>query len=155
MSKDWVNDISDMHQKFGVNEWFEKNKHNKELMANYLKFRLNMCLEELLETVEAAGLYLEDNGNDFIIAGECNDEKDPEEIVDGLIDLSVFTIGTLDVFNVDSHEAWDKVHQANMSKNPGVKESRPNPFGLPDLIKPDDWVSPSHENNHGDFKNVK
>ncbi len=79
----------------------------------------------------------------------------PEEIVDGLIDLCVFALGTLDVFGVDTKAAWDKVYEANMAKSPGVKAGRPNPWGLPDLIKPTkethgyDWVAPSHEDNHG------
>lgn len=130
---DWANDITMMHYKFGVKEWFEKNKHNKELMNNYLNFRLAMCKEELDETMDAI------------------EAKDPEEIVDGLIDLCVFAIGTLDVFGVDTNEAWDRVYEANMAKSPGVKEGRPNPFGLPDLIKPEGWTAPTHEANHGNF----
>ena len=133
---DWANDIYMMHNKFGVKEWFEANKDNKDLMDKYLRFRLSMCKEELDETLDAI------------------DNKDPEEIVDGLIDLCVFAIGTLDVFNIDAHKAWDSVYKANMSKSPGVKEGRPNPFGLPDLIKPDGWTAPSHEDNHGDFSNA-
>ena len=133
---DWANDIYMMHNKFGVKEWFEANKDNKDLMDKYLRFRLSMCKEELDETLAAVAT------------------KDPEEIVDGLIDLCVFAIGTLDVFNVDAHKAWDSVYKANMSKSPGVKEGRPNPFGLPDLIKPDGWTAPSHEDNHGDFPNA-
>ena len=46
------------------------------------------------------------------------------------------------------------VHDANMVKSPGVKAERPNPFGLPDLIKPEGWVGPSHEDNHGDIPNI-
>ena len=130
---DWANDITMMHYKFGVKEWFEKNKHDKELMNNYLNFRLAMCKEELDETMDAI------------------EAKDPEEIVDGLIDLCVFAIGTLDVFGVDANEAWDRVYEANMAKSPGVKEGRPNPFGLPDLIKPEGWTAPTHEGNHGNF----
>ena len=133
---DWANDIYMMHNKFGVKEWFEANKDNKDLMDKYLRFRLSMCKEELDETLDAI------------------DNKDPEEIVDGLIDLCVFAIGTLDVFNVDANKAWDDVYKANMSKSPGVKEGRPNPFGLPDLIKPDGWTAPSHEDNHGDLTNA-
>ena len=133
---DWANDIYMMHNKFGVKEWFEANKDNKDLMDKYLRFRLSMCKEELDETLDAI------------------DNRDPEEIVDGLIDLCVFAIGTLDVFNIDAHKAWDSVYKANMSKSPGVKEGRPNPFGLPDLIKPDGWTAPSHEDNHGDFSNA-
>ena len=82
------------------------------------------------------------------------ESKDPEEIVDGLIDLCVFAIGTLDVFGVDANQAWDQVYKANMVKSPGVKEGRPNPFGLPDLIKPEGWKSPSHEGNHGNLTNA-
>ena len=78
--------------------------------------------------------------------------KDPEEIVDGLIDMCVFAIGTLDVFGVDANMAWNKVYEANAAKDVGVKEGRPNPFGLPDLIKPEGWTAPSHEGNHGDLK---
>ena len=130
---DWANDITMMHYKFGVKEWFEKNKHDKELMNNYLNFRLAMCKEELDETMDAI------------------EAKDPEEIVDGLIDLCVFAIGTLDIFGVDANEAWDRVYEANMAKSPGVKEGRPNPFGLPDLIKPEGWTAPTHEANHGNF----
>jgi hypothetical protein len=132
----WVNDIYHMHNKFGVREWFELNKDNKDLMASYLRFRLDMCREELDETCDAA------------MAG------DPEEIVDGLIDLCVFAIGTLDVFGVDAKKAWNAVYAANTAKQPGVKPGRPNPFGLPDLLKPEGWTAPTHEGNHGDLSNA-
>lgn len=132
MSNDWVSDMAAMHAKYGVNSWFEANKGDKELMSKYLQFRLDMCKEELDESLAAFA------------------DKNPEEIVDGLIDLCVFAIGTLDVFNVNAHEAWDRVYKANMSKEVGVKPGRPNPFGLPDLIKPDGWVGPEHTDNHGD-----
>lgn len=133
MSNNWVQDITDMHAKFGVHEWFKQNKHDKELMSKYLRFRLSMCEEELLETLKAWA------------------EGDAEEIVDGLIDLCVFAIGTLDVFGVDANLAWDRVYEANMAKSPGVKLGRPNPFGLPDLIKPEGWTAPSHDGNHGEL----
>jgi phosphoribosyl-ATP pyrophosphohydrolase len=131
---DWANDIYMMHNKFGVRDWFEKNKDNKELMRKYLMFRALMCQEELSETLVAIN------------------EGDPEEIVDGLIDLCVFAIGTLDVFGVDANDAWDRVYSANMAKNPGVKAGRPNKFGLPDLMKPGGWTAPNHNGNHGDFE---
>lgn len=130
---DWAYDIHMMHNKFGVKEWFEANKDNKELMDKYLRFRLSMCKEELDETLDAI------------------ENKDPEEIVDGLIDMCVFAIGTLDVFGVDANKAWNAIYEANMTKSPGVKEGRPNPFGLPDLIKPSDWQAPDHKSNHGDL----
>lgn len=149
---DWANDIANMHNKFGVKDWFEANKGDTELMAKYLTFRLNMCLEELLETAEAADLDLvvnEDGNYEFL--GDVA-TTDPEEIVDGLIDMCVFAIGTLDVFGVNANDAWDRVLEANMDKSVGVKEGRPNPFGLPDLIKPEGWVAPNHEGNHGQLE---
>lgn len=129
MKKTQFEDIADMHQKFGVNQVVDTMPPSK--LLPYLKFRLDMCREELEET-EAAF--------------EC---QDAEEIVDGLIDLMVFAAGTLDVMGVDAQKAWSAVHEANMSKDVGVKEGRPNPFGFPDMIKPSDWVAPSHEGNHG------
>lgn len=132
---DWANDIRMMHLKYGVHDWFEANKDNKDLMEKYLRFRLKMCMEEMNETIDAA-LF----------------DRNAEEVVDGLIDLCVFAIGTLDVFGVDANEAWDRVYKANMEKKAGVKPDRPNPFGLPDLLKPGGWQPPSHAGNHGDLK---
>lgn len=130
---DMVNDIYMMHNKFGVKEWFEKNKDDKELMRKYLMFRMLMIGEEYQETLSAIN------------------NSDSEEVVDGLIDMIVFAIGTLDVFNVDANEAWNRIYEANMAKEPGVKPGRPNKFGLPDLLKPVGWTPPSHEGNHGEL----
>ena len=99
----------------------------------FMQFRLGMMQEELDETKNAFN------------------NKDAEEMVDGIIDLCVFAIGTLEVFGVDAEKAWDEVYKANMSKEVGVKEGRPNPLGLPDLIKPDGWKGPNHEGNHGNI----
>ena len=134
MSRDWVQDIHDMHAKFGVHDWVQQQirSGNFDKLHKFLEFRIKFLDEELRETKEKGF-----------------DVKNSEEIVDGLIDLCVVAIGTLDAFKVDAHKAWDAVHAANMSKEPGVKPERPNPLGLPDLMKPEGWVGPSHEGNHG------
>jgi len=133
---DWVNDIYMMHNKFGVREWFEKNKDDKDLMRKYIMFRMLMIGEEYQETLSAIN------------------NSDAEEVVDGLIDMCVFAIGTLDVMGVDANEAWDRVYNANMAKEPGVKPGRPNRFGLPDLLKPSGWQGPTHEGNVGDIPSI-
>ena len=133
MSVNWVDDMYHMHKKFGVHEWIKNNKDNKELMKKFLEFRIKFLQEELDETRKAV------------------EESDAEEIVDGLIDLCVVAIGTLDAFDVNARMAWNEIYEANMSKEPGVKESRPNPLGLPDLIKKPDWKGPDHTGNHGLF----
>lgn len=126
MSLNWVQDIAVMHDHYGVNNVVRT--FDKEKLQKFLEFRINFLQEELdeLKTAENA-----------------------EDIVDALIDLCVVAIGTLDSFGIDSYKAWDEVFKSNMTKEVGIKESRPNKLGLPDLIKPDGWIGPSHENNYG------
>jgi NTP pyrophosphatase (non-canonical NTP hydrolase) len=136
MSKDWVQDINDMHAKFGVHDWVKDELANDtdwQRLNKFLEFRIKFLQEELGETANAVK------------------NKDAEEIVDGLIDLCVVAIGTLDAFGVDAYKAWDEVHNANMAKERGIKESRPNPLGLPDLIKPEGWNGPEHNDNTGNL----
>jgi hypothetical protein len=137
MSKDWVQDINKMHEKYGVRPVVEK--MDRLDLRTFLNFRVKFLNEELDETKLAA------NNAGYI---------DEEEVVDGLIDLCVVAIGTLDAFGVDPYKAWDAVLEANMNKEVGIKETRPNPLGLPDLIKPEGWVAPSHKGNHGDLKKI-
>jgi hypothetical protein len=124
---DWVKDIHDMHAFYGMHEKFGEFDDEKKRL--FLEFRANFLQEELDELKSNMG--------------------NPEEVVDALIDLCVVAIGTLDAFGIDSHKAWDEVLRANMAKKVGVKEGRPNPLGLPDLMKPVGWTAPSHEGNHG------
>mgnify|MGYP001362600784 FL=1 len=132
MSMNWPQDITEMQTKYGTREWVAA---NKDKLIQFLNFRADFLQEELDETKRA------------ILA------EDAEEIVDGLIDLCVVAIGTLDAFGVDAHKAWNEVLVANMDKSVGVKESRPNPLGLPDLVKGEDWEPPSHKGNYGDLPN--
>ena len=131
MSVNWVHDIAVMHNHYGVNE--KVRNFDKDKLRKFLDFRIKFLQEEIdeLKTAESA-----------------------EDVVDALIDLCVVAIGTLDSFEVDLYDAWDEVLEANMSKEVGVKESRPNPLGLPDLIKPEGWSAPSHDGNHGLLSNI-
>ena len=96
MSSNWVKDINEMQTKYGVHEWIQS--ADEDRLRSYLHFRIDFLREELDET-EAALVSL-----------------DSEEIVDGLIDLCVVAIGTLDAFGVDPYKAWDEVLKANMNK---------------------------------------
>jgi len=121
-----IEDIAEMHEKFGVNETVRN--FSSEKLQKFLEFRIDFLQEELTELRDAEGA---------------------EDVVDALIDLIVVAIGTLNAFDVDTELAWNAVHAANMSKEPGIKPERPNPLGLPDLIKPDGWQVPSHHDNYG------
>ena len=132
MSNNWVKDIAEMHTKYGTNKAIRS--MDRAQLTSFLKFRVNFLQEELDELNEASKPGVPIN---------------QAEVVDALIDLCVVAIGTLDAFDVDAYKAWDVVHEANMNKEVGIKESRPNPLGLPDLIKPEGWVAPSHDDNTG------
>lgn len=131
MSKDWAFDIAMMHEKYGVHPVVEK--MDADTLRKFLEFRVRFLEEELTELKTATNA---------------------DDVVDALIDLCVVAIGTLDGFGVNSHKAWDAVLEANMNKKVGVKESRPNPLGLPDLIKPEGWTAPSHADNEGKLKEI-
>lgn len=130
----WVTDIGEMHTKFGVNPVIRQ--LDKEKLRTFLQFRIDFLQEELDELNEAL------NDPEF-------KKNRADETVDALIDLCVVAIGTLDAFDVDAFEAWNRVHGKNMEKNPGVNANRPNPLGLPDLIKPAGWTAPTHADNVG------
>ena len=136
MSTNWFKDMQDMHMKYGVKKWMQAEMQSDidwRKLNKFMEFRIGMMQEELDETKNAYK------------------EKNAEEMVDGIIDLCVFAIGTLEVFGVDANKAWDEVYKANMSKEVGIKQGRPNPLGLPDLVKPKGWKGPSHEDNHGNI----
>ena len=132
---DWVADMHAMHAKFGVPEALAKLDDDK--LRTFLKFRIDFLQEELNE----------------LKATMEEDYKNPgsraDDAVDALVDLTVISIGTLDLFQVDAYEAWARVLEKNLEKEVGRKPNRPNPLNLPDLIKPKNWVAPTHSDNVG------
>lgn len=102
--------------------------------SDLIKLRVRQLQEEVQETQEAI-----DSG-DFVGA------------VDGLIDGIYFALGTLHIMGVDRelmNACFTAVHLANMSKKPGIKDSRrledvadeDHPM---DAIKPEGWISPEY-----------
>lgn len=77
-------------------------------------------------------------------------EMNAEEVVDALIDTIVIAVGTLQIFGVDVDKAWATVWHANMAKERGTKNTRPESGGF-DLIKPEGWKKPDHSDNHGEL----
>jgi predicted HAD superfamily Cof-like phosphohydrolase len=154
---DWVADNQDMYEKFGVIDVVEG--LDKTKLLKFVEFRINFLQEELDEAKKAfaqlsdvhAKTEAEPAVGDALVA-EYRDKlvvENGDDLVDAMIDLCVVAIGTLNALQVDAYEAWDRVHTANMTKQVGIKASRPNPLGLPDLIKPAGWVGPTHADNIG------
>ena len=80
MSTNWFKDMQDMHKKYGVNKWMQAEMQSDvdwKKINKFMQFRINMMQEELDETEVSC------------------DKRDAEEMVDGMIDLCVFAIGTL------------------------------------------------------------
>jgi len=134
MSNNVFADIKNMHEKFKVHETVKN--MSPEVLKQFLKFRISCIEEELNETKSAFEV------------------KDWDGLVDGLIDGIVFSVGTLNIFQVDGERAWTEVLNANLQKSVGEKPSRKNDFGFPDLIKPEGWQSPCHEHNIGILPNT-
>lgn len=131
-TSNWPQDMRALYTKFGVHEAVDR--LNSEQLRQFLEFRMQLLHEELRETENALN---------------SGDPNQLEELVDGLIDLCVVAIGTLDSVDVDSTKAWARVFIANWAKERGFKPGRPNPFGMPDLIKPEGWTAPTHADNIG------
>jgi len=132
VEEDVSTDMLMMHQYYGINTAVE-NLSAADLVS-FIQFRYDFLQEEVNEGKTAIS------------------ERNSEEIVDSLIDIIVVAVGTLDLLQVDFQKAWFEVLAANMAKRVGVKESRPNPLSLPDLVKMPGWIPPSHINNHGLLK---
>lgn len=125
--RSWVGDVEDLHAKFGgLRERVAAMEPS--VRREFWEFRVRFLEEELAELRTA---------------------EDADAAVDALIDLCVVAIGTMDAFSVDARRAWEAVHRANAAKEPGSNPSRPNRFGLPDLVKPEGWTPPSHAGNVG------
>lgn len=120
---DLIKDIADLHNLFRMHDKFDPTRE-------FLEFRIKFLTEEMEEILTA------------LAAGE------PGELVDGIIDLIVVALGTLDIFQVDTALAWNRVHVANMKKQRGENQKRVGSAGN-DLIKPPGWTAPYHGDNVG------
>lgn len=117
-----VSDVYALQAKYGFN--------HEPLNSEKLALRVDQVEEEFDELLQAF------------------QDKDAEGMVDALIDITVFALGTLAIAGVDVEEAWQEVHMANMSKIRGTKEGRDHSGGW-DLIKPKNWEAPNHAGNLG------
>jgi len=122
-----VADSYALQAKYGFN--------HEPLDSDKLAFRLDQIEEEQDELVTAFA------------------KGDAEGVVDALVDIVVFSLGTLAIAGVDVQKAWDKVHAANMAKERGVKKGREQSGGW-DLIKPKDWRGPEHGDNTGFISDI-
>ena len=97
------------------------------------RFRLKLLQEELDE--------IEDAMEAVCFPDEPGDEVDAKaEILDGLVDLVYFALGTAVAYGVDFDEAWRRVHAANMAKL--GPDGRPIYRSDGKVTKPEGWRPP-------------
>ena len=78
---------------------------------------------------------------------EFEDSPSAAGKVDALIDLCYFAIGGLVKLGLDEDQAqdcFDAVHRANMTKKPGIKDTRPNDGSIVDAIKDENFQDPTN-----------
>ena len=121
---DLLEDNKNFQKKYGFD--------SEPLTKDKLEFRMDLLEEEFEETMDAF-----DQGN-------------PEEWVDGHIDIIVIALGNLHLAGIDIGKAWREVYFANMSKVKGVKKGREQSGGF-DVLKPEGWKPPTHQGNYGDL----
>lgn len=107
--------IKEMHEKFELGY----SGPPRQLTQEERKFRIAAMQEELNEYIEAGPLV---------------------EKYDALIDLLVFTLGTLYRHGFPINEGYEAVMNANMKKKIGSHAKRGH--FKQDLVKPEDWVGP-------------
>ena len=96
MSKDWTQDIHEMHNHYGIHEAMKK--LSKQDLRAFLRFRINFLQEELDELKEAM------NNNDLL------------EVADALTDILYVTYGAGHAFGINLDKCFDEVQNSNMSK---------------------------------------
>ena len=77
---------------------------------------------------------------------EFEDSQSVAGKVDALIDLCYFAVGGLVKLGLDEDQAqdcFDAVHRANMTKKPGIKDTRPNDGSVIDAIKDENFQDPT------------
>lgn len=147
-----IHHVAELHEKMGHAK--ARNKQPGFLLDKFMRMRLNFMLEELIETAKACGfeLYLI-NPNEYSFEAHDN-EISLEDALDGLIDLQYVLLGTADLMGFSNpgpgnfasssiwHEAWNRVHNANMKKEPVINAKESSRGFNIDLKKPKGWLKP-------------
>lgn len=150
-------DVGDFHEKFGLDNTSWRHIGPREVPADVLEFRLNFLLEELMETVKAAGghfkptfiprevWYSPDRPElehiKIVVPGD--NKIDHAELFDGLIDLVYVAYGTAHFMGYPWRKGWRLVQRANMAKVRAKADASNSLRGHAlDVVKPEGWTAP-------------
>lgn len=142
---DPVADVEAFHKRF--NRGYEGPP--RMLPADLASFRYKGMREELedeyIKRADKLDVLVEDMG-EFGAAPADVDRATRllNDMLDSLVDLTYFTIGTARLHGFNFREAWRRVHEANMRKKAAERRSESTRGSALDIVKPEGWVAPSH-----------
>lgn len=136
-----LNNVDEFHRRFELTGDYNKEPGfvNDELMS----MRLNFLLEELDELAQSTGFALIDDKFIKVI----NPKKDLAGALDALVDLSYVLHGTVLFMGMGEifDEAWDRVQQANMTKERTKRPEDSKRGSGYDVVKPVGWKPPTFD----------
>lgn len=141
---DPVRDIQEFHEKFGL----EYNGKPRALREDLASFRSKFAQEEVDELKEAFKEIQEgiNNGDDEAVRDAL------AKSLDAIVDECYVAIGTAYTMGLDFKEAWNRVHAANMAKVRAERASDSKRGSTFDVVKPEGWVAPNHDDLVKDFE---
>lgn len=154
-------DVGEFHDKFGLdNTTYEDCGPRTQLDPDLLVMRLNFLLEELVESVKAAGAHFEplwdydpedERGQIVGMRVVLNEREglpkgiDHPELFDGLIDLVYVAYGTAHLLGYPWAAGWERVQEANMAKVRAQSADQSTRGSTYDVVKPPGWKKPDIE----------
>lgn len=114
----YISDIIEFIEKFKFKEKYDSDRNSSII------FRASMIREEIDELEDAI------------------DSDDKVGIIDALVDIVYFALGTAVLEKYNFNEHWNAVHAANMKKVLGIKKGREHVSDGLDVIKPEGWIDP-------------
>lgn len=120
MSYNMLRDVQEFHKKFDLPTERYPGFPSDEI----LEFRKKFLREELNEFEEAVK------------------NKDLVKVLDALADLVYVALGTAIFMNLPFQDAWNIVHNANMTKIKARSSKDSKRSSIHDVIKPPNWTPP-------------
>lgn len=114
-------DLEEFHKKFGLHQL----DNPGFLPDDYMMFRIQFLMEELIELMKA-----------------CH-TKELDEAFDALIDLTYVALGTAHLMHLPFEEGWKEVHSSNMKKELQHEHNKSKRGFCIDVVKPPGWVPPN------------
>lgn len=132
-----LRDIRQFHEKFQL----QYDGPPRDLPAELKQFRVKFLAEELCEYVSDSSIFHQVVASAFL--SEIDIRRQPlEKQLDALVDLMYVLLGTSYLQGFDFKEAWNRVHETNMTKIRALTTDESRRESLYDVVKPEGFRPP-------------